>query len=76
MAGTACSERKSSKVGQVLTSCPKEHGGLWHFPQAAMLLGCVVCSYGEWSSCSCRAPVAAVAPSPRQLRAVLMPAGI
>lgn len=39
MADTTCSERKSSKVGHVLTSYTKELGGLWPFSHIVMLFG-------------------------------------
>jgi len=49
MADTAYSERKSSKVLQVLTSYNKEPGGLWPFSHVVMLFGvsCVPVAYEE-----------------------------
>lgn len=49
MADTAFSEKKSSKVGQVLISYTKELGGLWPFSNVEMLFGvwCVPVAYEE-----------------------------
>lgn len=52
MADTACSERKSTKVGQGGTSYTKELGGLWPFSYVVMLFGvlCVPVAYKEISA--------------------------